>query len=71
MPMISNTPSTTIVGSQSGAVTHHQDHVILLSNFKIRNTIKVAPHIPIPPLELLLLVVAMIFPLISPQLSLL
>lgn len=35
---------------QSGAVTHHQDQVIVPVSFSTRNTMNTAPKSPIPPL---------------------
>lgn len=59
---IKRTKITIIVGIHKGAVTHHHDQVIFPNNFKIRNTINVAPQIPIPPDELLDTLFAIISP---------
>lgn len=38
-------------GIQSGAVTHHQDHVITLQSLRTRNIKNNTVQIPTPPLE--------------------
>jgi hypothetical protein len=50
-------------GIHNGEVTHHHDQSILSSNFNTRNTMNVAPHIPIPPLDddVLLLILSPFF----------
>jgi len=40
-----------ITGAQSGAVTHHHDHVMTSVNFKMMKVIPSRPKKPIPPDE--------------------
>ena len=69
-PLVSNTPIiirkiTKPINKRihKGDVTHHQDHEIWPKSLRTKNTMKVAPKIPIPPVEELVT----FFDIISPQ----
>ena len=47
--IITNTITTNPSGTHNGAVTHHQDQLITLVNFRTRNVMNNKPKKPFPP----------------------
>ena len=57
IPIINNNINPNMNDIHNGLNTHHHDHVILPINFKMMNTIVNRPQNPIPPLDVLLLLI--------------